>query len=91
MQADNPAASGFVQVGEACEQQFDGGEQQGVAVHARGVVGVELEVDGGRRGGGAGDGDAVPHGSALLGGKAIEEDRAGVEREALQLRGGRGV
>ena len=57
VQADDLAALPFVHVGEAGEQQFDGRQQQAVAVHARGVVGVELLVDGGGGGGGAGDGD----------------------------------
>ena len=57
VQADDLAALGFGHVGQPREQQLDGGQQQRVAVHALGVVGVELLVDRGRRGGGAGDGD----------------------------------
>ena len=85
VQADDRAALGFVHVGQAREQQFDGGEQQRVAVHARGVVGVELLVDRGGRGGGAGDGDAAADGRALLGREAVEERGAGVGGERLQL------
>ncbi len=78
-------------VGEAREQQFDGGEQQRVAVHARGVIGVELLVDGGGRGGGAGDGDPPLDRGALLGWKALQEDGAGVRGELLELLGRRRV
>ena len=67
------AALRFVHVGQAREQQLDGGEQQRIALHARGVVGVELLVDRGGRGGGAGDGDAARDGRALGGGQAGEE------------------
>ncbi len=62
-----------------------------VAVHARGVVGVELLVDGGRGGGGAGDGDAAVDRCALLGGKPVVQRAARVLRERLQLLGTRRV
>ena len=48
-------------------------EQQLVAVHAVGVVGVELLVDRGRRGGGAGDGDPALDRRALVLGQVPEE------------------
>ena len=57
VQADDLAALRFGHLRQAREQQFDGREQQRVAVHALRVVGVELLLDRGRRGGGAGDGD----------------------------------
>ena len=88
MQADERAALRFVHVGQAREQQLDGGEQQGIALDARGVVGVELLVDRGGGSGGAGDGDAARDGRALVGGQAVEEDRTRiVAGECLQLGG----
>ncbi len=75
----------FVHVGETREQQFDGGELEPVAVHAGWVVGVELLLDRGGGGRGAGDGDSAPDGRALVGGQPVEEDRAHVAREVLQL------
>ena len=87
MQADDLAALLFVHVGEAREQQFDGAELQLVAVHAGGVVGVELLVDGGGGGGGAGDGDAVLDGGALVVGQPVEERAADVGAERLKLVG----
>ena len=59
VQADDRAAAGFGHVGQAREQQFDGGQLQRVAVDAGGIVGVKLLVDGGGGGGCAGDGDAA--------------------------------
>ena len=47
VQADDPATLLFGHVGQAGEQHFDGAEEQRVAVHAGGVVRVELLVDGG--------------------------------------------
>ena len=88
-QADDRAAAGFGHVGQAGEQQFDGGEQQRVAVHAGGVVGVELLVDRGGGGGRAGDGDAAPDGSAHLGRETVEECRAGVGRRGSAAPRGR--
>src|SRR4051794_36208282 len=47
--------------GELAEDARGGFQQQVVAVDLLRVVGVELLVDRGQRGGGAGDGDARPH------------------------------
>ena len=87
MQPDDLAPVGFVHVGQAGEQQFDLREGEPVAVHARGVVGVELLRDRGRRGGGAGDGDAARDRRALVRRQAGAKDRAHVLGDVLQLDG----
>ena len=60
-------------------------------MHADRVVGVELLLDGGRGGGGAGDGDAVLDGRALLGRKPLEERGADIAGELLKLLWGGGI
>ena len=88
MQAGDLTAFGLGHLGEAGEEQFDGGQQELVAVDSGGVVGVELLLDGGGRGGRSGDGDAELDRQALIGGNVIEEDRSGVAGELLELLGG---
>src|SRR4029077_4491176 len=78
-------------VREACEEQLHGGEQQRIAMHAGGVVGAWLCVDGGGGGGGACYRDRAPDGCALLGRQALEEDPARVEGQLLELLGGGGI
>ena len=59
VEAGDVAALGEGQRREPAEDALAGGRAEPVAVHPLGVVGVELEVDRGERGGGAGDGDAA--------------------------------
>src|SRR5664280_2409688 len=87
VQPDHARAVLFAHVGQAGEQQFDGGQLQAVAVDALGVVGVQLLVDGCGRGGGPGDGDPMLDGSALLGREPLQEGGANVEGELLKLLG----
>ena len=90
MQADDRAPARFVHVGQAREQQFDRRQLEPVAVHARGVVGVELLGDRGGRGGGAGDGDAARDRGALVRPAARRgRSRARRWRSAAAPRGGR--
>ena len=70
----------FVHVGQARKQQLDGRKQQRVAMHALGVIRVELLIDRGRRGGRAGDSDSTRDRPTLLRWQTVEEDRAGVVR-----------
>ena len=76
---------------QARQQPLAAACPEAVAVHALGVVGVELLVDRGERGGGARHGDHGVHARAHVGGDVGLHDRARVRRQRGQLGRGRGV
>ena len=88
VEAGDLAALGEREGGELVAELLAGVACEPVPVDPLGVVGVELEVDGGERGGGAGDGDRlVDLGSHVLGDVA-GEDAVDVVGERRELGGG---